>query len=95
MRTQETIKLEPGMGYTAEDFGADCVSDCSAPGPVDSAVASHVSRFEAPEDATRAYLKAFGAWDAEELADHAANMARLLWIAACDIRERGEWIFAH
>ena len=33
-------------------------------------------------------LKEYGAWDAEELADHAQNLQRILWLAACDIAER-------
>jgi hypothetical protein len=33
-------------------------------------------------------LKEYGAWDAEELADHARNLKRILWLAACDIAER-------
>lgn len=32
-------------------------------------------------------LKEYGAWDAAELADHAQNLQRLLWIACGDIRE--------
>lgn len=32
-------------------------------------------------------LREYGVWDAEELADHAANLSRLLWIACCDIVE--------
>lgn len=34
-----------------------------------------------------AELKEYGAWDAEELADHAQNLQRILWLAASDIRE--------
>lgn len=32
-------------------------------------------------------LREYGAWDAEELADHDANLDRLLWIACGDISE--------
>jgi len=32
-------------------------------------------------------LREYGAWDAEELADHDANLSRLLWIACGDIVE--------
>ncbi len=35
----------------------------------------------------RADLSELGAWNAEELADHSANLRRLLWVAACDIKE--------
>ena len=33
-------------------------------------------------------LREFGAWDSAELADHAQNLQRLLWIAAGDISDR-------
>ena len=32
-------------------------------------------------------LREYGAWDDEELADHAQNLQRVLWIAAGDIRQ--------
>jgi hypothetical protein len=38
-------------------------------------------------DLIRAELREYGAWDADELADDAANRARIVWCAACDIRE--------
>jgi folate-binding Fe-S cluster repair protein YgfZ len=34
-----------------------------------------------------AELKEYGAWDAEELANHEENIQRILWIAGCDIKE--------
>src|SRR4029077_12825206 len=36
-----------------------------------------------------AELKEYGAWDAEELADHDQNVQRILWLAAGDIAELG------
>ena len=38
-------------------------------------------------DAVRAALREYGAWDDTELADHAANLQRILWIAAGNIIE--------
>ena len=35
-----------------------------------------------------AELKEYGAWDDAELADHGANLARLLWLACGDINDR-------
>lgn len=35
----------------------------------------------------RAELSEYGAWDETELADDAQNRARIVWSAACDIRE--------
>jgi hypothetical protein len=39
-----------------------------------------------PED-LRNELKEYGAWSAEELADHAQNLQRILWLACGDIVE--------
>ena len=39
-----------------------------------------------PED-LRAELAEYGAWDADELADHEQNLQRILWLAAVDIVE--------
>lgn len=38
-------------------------------------------------DTVRASLREYGAWDDDELADHDANLTRLLWLACCDIAE--------
>lgn len=38
-------------------------------------------------DKIRAELKEYGAWDAEELSDDAANWLRLVWTAAWNIAE--------
>ena len=38
--------------------------------------------------ALSAELREYGAWGAEELADHDQNLQRILWLAACDIREQ-------
>ena len=34
-----------------------------------------------------AELKGYGAWDEQELTDHAQNLQRILWIACGDIHE--------
>jgi hypothetical protein len=36
-----------------------------------------------------AELREYGAWEDSELADHDANLSRLLWVMCCDITERG------
>lgn len=68
--------------------------DASVPVPCDSAVewladqaymAKQVAALDL--DALRRYLKSFGAWDAEELADDGANIMRAVWTGACDVRE--------
>lgn len=39
-----------------------------------------------PKDVS-AELRGYGAWDAQELADHSQNLQRILWIAAGNITE--------
>lgn len=48
-------------------------------------IASQMCNWNAAEVA--AELKEYGAWDAAELADHGANLARLLWCACSDLAE--------
>ena len=38
-------------------------------------------------DQVRAELAEYGAWNEEELQDHAENLQRVLWLAVCDIWE--------
>jgi len=38
-------------------------------------------------DLLREELKQYGAWEDEELLDHAQNLQRILWLACCDIVE--------
>ena len=78
------------LGLTREDAEAMC-----HPGPCDAEVsagsevpyiAEQLAKLD-PED-LRQELEQYGAWDAEELANHAQNLQRILWIAAWDIVER-------
>jgi hypothetical protein len=70
----------------------DAVYACSQAGSVDEDVAYWGPKVKSlnpsvrPED-IRAELKEYGAWDAEELTDEAANWERITWIAACNIKE--------
>lgn len=43
-----------------------------------------------PADDLRAELKEYGAWDKQELADHDANLDRILWLACGNIIEDTE-----
>lgn len=67
----------------SEDFPAAAVTDCSGPGPADEAVEHWVTRlaFTVPADDARRFLKGYGAWDAEELADDEQNLRRVFWLA--------------
>jgi hypothetical protein len=41
-------------------------------------------------DEIRSELREYGAWDSDELKDAEQNRKRILWIAACNIREEKE-----
>lgn len=70
---------------------AAAVAECSAPGRRDEAVARWAREIERPKECTpdvlRDELRDSGAWDGEELSDDAANWERIIWIAACNIKE--------
>ena len=63
---------------------AECIADCSGPGPADANVAAWVDRlsFDGPAWLIRSHLRGFGAWDAAQLANHEDNLHRLLWVWA-------------
>jgi hypothetical protein len=72
----------------------ECVRDCSSQGSVDESVAHWAKELrktihcsDIRPDPIRAELKEYGAWDEEELTDDEANWRRLIWIAACNIKE--------
>jgi hypothetical protein len=69
--------------------------DCGAPGDAQEAVdyVREAFTISGNPEACAAYLKGYGAWDAEELADHDRNLDRLVWLAGCDLREQGEIYF--
>jgi len=69
---------------------------CGAQGDASDAVACVRSQFEVTGDETDCadMLRGYGAWDDEELADHYANLDRLIWLTGCDLREQGEAYFS-
>ena len=69
-------------------------AECSHPGPCDADVAALVKTPAIARQLRRipnvdlvAELQKYGAWDAQELADRAANDRRIVWIAAGNITE--------
>jgi hypothetical protein len=76
------------------ELPVEIIEMCPISGSADNAIAS---MRKLPEviaevaainpDKLRMELKEYGAWDAEELANHEDNIDRILWIACCDIRE--------
>lgn len=65
------------------------LKDCGGPGSADEAVAyvRRTYQITGDEASCVAYLKGYGAWDAEQLADHDANLDRLVWLTGCALRE--------
>ncbi len=66
----------------------------SHPGPCDAdiqalsqvpAIRRQLNKIDAQE--LRKELEGYGAWDEEELQDHAQNLQRILWLACGDIAE--------
>lgn len=86
-----------GSGRIELSMTLEQAESCSHPGPCDADV-SFLSR--EPEIASqlaaidpetlKGELREYGAWDDEELSDHAQNLQRLLWIAANDVTEQPE-----
>ena len=68
----------------------------SHPGPCDTDIAAlrlkpYIARqlSTLPHAVLAEELREYGAWDDAELADHDANLSRILWIACGDIEEQG------
>jgi hypothetical protein len=81
-------------GYFVGSFPDACIHDCSASGGVEQAVDFWLDelRFNVPMVKARAYLEEFGAWNDLDEADQHTLAQRVLWVACCDIEERGEWL---
>ena len=82
------------LGRIELQIAREDAESASHPGPCDADVArlrdvpyirEQLDRL--PPALVAECLREYGAWDAEELADHDANLDRLLWIACCDISE--------
>lgn len=74
--------------FTIEMTEEQAVS-CSHPGPCDEDVKDTLPELNLQLDSglVRAELKEYGAWNETELQDDNENLLRIVWIAACDIRE--------
>lgn len=90
----KVFTFEVGQSYTLADIPdshRDLLMSCHHSGACDSDVQSAATLFAVDDpDGLRRYLREFGAWDADELADDPANLQRLIWLGAGDIQERGE-----
>ena len=83
-------------GYLIRQIPKEAIADCAHPGPCDTDV-DYWQReldFTAPREQMIEYLEPYGAWAKDELDsktdDELAQM--VLWLAAGDIKENGEWI---
>lgn len=76
-------------GVAIQEPPPECVAACAAHGRVDYAVEEWVKELDlaAPPWLLRRYLRGFGAWEPDELCDHAENLKRLLWVWCCNIQE--------
>ena len=84
---------------TKSDVSDECwerLKELGGPGQQDSNVAAFRRDFGVWGDpeTCRDYLRAYGAWDDSELADHDSNLNRLVWLTGCDIAENGEAYFS-
>jgi hypothetical protein len=64
--------------------------DCSVPGPCDGFVDDFICANDVTCDDVEGlahWLEDFGAWDDTELADHAANIQRAVWIMSGNVRD--------
>jgi hypothetical protein len=71
------------------DFPDTFVADCAHQGQCAADVAYWLGEIGLaldPEDAA-SYLKGYGAWSAEDRADHRANLLRILWLTAGGFNE--------
>lgn len=78
-----SLELTAAEARSAAHQG-QCSADVAA-----LAAAPHIRQQLADMDPSmvRALLDEYGAWDWTELASHADNLQRVLWLAACDIVE--------
>jgi len=68
----------------------ECIIDCSHAGQCDQDVAYWIGKLDLSDldpEKIKLELREYGAWDRDELSDHDANLARIVWLAAADLQE--------
>jgi hypothetical protein len=79
------IQLQMTMEQAeSASHSGDCEEDTRELSKV-PAIAEQLARID--PSVLSSELKECGAWDSEELADHHQNLQRIVWVAACDLRE--------
>ena len=92
---------EPHIDFSGDDFIVssneldnellEALLNCGGSGPADDAVQYVLDNFNIVgniEDCAD-YLRAYGAWEDDELEDHQENLNRLVWLTGCDLEEQG------
>ena len=97
---------EPDLHFVGSDWflnAADipaglvqALLDCARPGDAEPAVRALRDAYTVTGDpaSCRDYLRGYGAWEAEELADHEQNLDRLVWLTGNELAESGEAHFS-
>lgn len=80
-RIEIQMTLEQARGAS---HSGDCSDDVLALSQ-EPRIARQLAKIDA--EVLRRELEEYGAWDAEQLADHEENLQRILWLLACDVRE--------
>lgn len=72
----------------------ECIFECYTPGrDADRPVSywAEIVQINVAPEILAEELREYGAWSDEELKDHAANIKRIIWIAACDLAENNSF----
>ena len=79
--------------YKEGSIPQECVDDCSHSGQCINDVEYWVKKlgFDFNKEQGIDYLKAYGAWDDEQLLNHNDNKERVLWLACGDISDNQEF----
>jgi len=97
MKQKNTIHLDRNFSITLEGGGkmARDLADCAHQGDCEESVRGFIRNYGVTADAEdcRDFLKPFGAWDAEELADDEMNLVRAVWVVAGNLKDSGEAFF--
>jgi hypothetical protein len=97
MSTNDKTYWSSGCGRIELQIDLRDAKDCSHSGSCDSDVewlrsCPYIIEQLSPisPELVANILREYGAWDDGDLADHEANLDRLVWIACCDLAEEME-----
>lgn len=85
MRQQIVFKLHSDV-----ELPQDLIDGVPMSGRADDSVSDLRDAYDIQCDPTelRIFLKSYGAWSEQDLADHEANLDRLVWLACLDCQEQ-------